>query len=374
MLVLVLGATMMMPPVMSAPVVKGGVLLEVGKMKKPVPPYKEFCPETGADCKDPSACPSARDHVSLIKWQGRKDVPVRMVCVHALGLSARAYADFGEKMSSEGIETYAVDVRGFGVRRKERGHHRVDFQACFADMEKFLQELKEKDPSKKTIVVGESMGGAIALKLVSEHPGLVDGVICSAPAWQLFKIRRITFKGIVDLVLGEPGYAADSVMCQATSNEPLKDYWLNGGNTKLKLTIGEAYSYYRLMRTTPLNATRIEKLPTLIIQGLNDRLSKPSASARLFHHLQSKRKQFIIAANSEHLVLEENQLADGVVALIDKWVKNLVLTDVSHSQLDPVVVLGKAHLTSTDRERIDKLIHLSGYNPPKNTALLTQPY
>ncbi len=352
----------------------GARAMVIGEVKRTLPGYRVFCPDMNKHEDGKFSAAHAKTHVNVLTWKSKKDTqPVSLVCIHALGLSAKAYADFGDTMSDRGIDTYAVDVRGFGEKRSERNFDRVDFKACFADLIAFLKHMKKAEPDKKLILVGESMGGAIALKLAGDDPKLVDGVICSAPAWQLYKIRKITMKGIADLCLLErTGFAADAVIRQATNCKDLQEYWRYGGNTKLKLSISEAFSYYCLMKTTPQNASRIENIPVMVIQGLHDRLSQPAASAKIFDFVNSHEKQFVIAASSEHLVLEEDQLSLQAVDLIDSWMHRLYGTvKVKQAEPQSVVVIDDSNLSPPDNKHVQSLKELARTGRVKTVATRT---
>lgn len=52
-------------------------------------------------------------HLHGLSWIDPK-VPVKadLLCIHGMGLCAKAYDEFGKRMSQLGIATYAVDVTG----------------------------------------------------------------------------------------------------------------------------------------------------------------------------------------------------------------------------------------------------------------------
>ena len=82
-------------------------------------------------------------------------------------------------MAKRGVATYAIDVRGFGSWMKAEGHEEVDFQACLNDVKTALETIHAAHPGLKVFLLGESMGGAIALRAASMYPQLIDGLISS---------------------------------------------------------------------------------------------------------------------------------------------------------------------------------------------------
>jgi alpha-beta hydrolase superfamily lysophospholipase len=307
--------------------------------------------------------------MNLLEWKSAAPRDAYILCIHAWGLSAREFNDFGAVMSSRGFDIAAIDVRGFGLDRKKHGMKRIDFRGTVQDISKLLGSVRKRNPDKKIFVVGESMGGALALKVGADFPDLVDGVIVSAPAWQISGVKRLTFEGLFDQIFGEPGLAARSVANMASSNSDLKKQWLTDGSYRMNYSVPEAYDYYRLMRSTPLNARHIKDVPVLIMQGLGDRLSKPEASALLFKRIQNPSKQFAIVAGSEHLVLEEGQLTEKVSDFVQEWILSQMSKGEDGSKAIPsVVVIDNGEVNQTQRQELEKLKDLAGFEKVKQLA------
>lgn len=330
-----------------------------------IPPYKEFCPKHGIlEATGTQPCTEhLHGHFDLLEWPGSGvGADVVLVCVHAFGLSAKAYGVLGTRFGESGVQTLALDLRGFGERRGQSGYRRVDFADCVVDIRHLLRKLRLKSPNTKVVLVGESMGGAIVLRVAAQSPELVDGVITSAPAWRLFHIPSITARGLIDRVTGQPGYATRWVVEHATTSDELRDYWFYGGNTRLDLSLYEAYSYLLFMHSTPGNAKKIENTPVLVVQGLYDRLSRPSASAGVFRLLTTEKKQLLIAAHSEHVVLEEDQLKDDVFMFLSSWIDTQVLASEAQScRVDSgsITVLGESQIKGDDSKEVDNLIRIA---------------
>ncbi len=109
------------------------------------------------------------------------DVPrAVIVALHGFNDYSRAFKKPGTYWASRGIATYAFDQRGFGEapnRGLWAGHDTMVTDAVVA-----VAVIRERHPSVPLFVVGESMGGAIAM--IASARGLleVDGLILVAPA------------------------------------------------------------------------------------------------------------------------------------------------------------------------------------------------
>ena len=91
-------------------------------------------------------------------------------------------------MAKSGIAAYAIDLRGFGESQEESEHSELDFDGCLVDIKAMLEKIRKIHPGLPVIILGESMGGAIALRATALYPDLVDGLISSVPARDRFGI------------------------------------------------------------------------------------------------------------------------------------------------------------------------------------------
>src|SRR5262249_33279105 len=123
-------------------------------------------------------------------------VPLKgiIICVHGLGLHHGTFRAFGEAISHNGFETIALDMRGFGSFAEDKAHEKVDFRGCLDDLEIVLKVVRRDNPGFPVFLLGESMGGAIALQEAALHPELVDGLVCSVPSGSRFKSKRTGLK------------------------------------------------------------------------------------------------------------------------------------------------------------------------------------
>ena len=103
-------------------------------------------------------------------------------------LAVHGYNDYGNSFEKPGlflenhnICTFAFDLNGFGKNKNRGDWFNVNIQ--ITDVESQIIKLKEENPKKKIYLLGESMGGAIALSLISEKKSLpIEGIILIAPA------------------------------------------------------------------------------------------------------------------------------------------------------------------------------------------------
>jgi len=124
----------------------------------------------------------------LRKWlpqaDGKRETKAVILALHGFNDYANAFDGPGEIWGKDGIATYAYDQRGFGAA-PERGFW-PGRAALAADAATAAQILRRLYPGIPLYLLGESMGGAVAVVALTAESGTpipdVDGVILTAPA------------------------------------------------------------------------------------------------------------------------------------------------------------------------------------------------
>ncbi len=245
-----------------------------------------------------------------------------ILCVHGLGLHNGTYEAFGKRMSKLGYAMYAIDVRGFGSWMEAQGRDRCDFDNCLADVRSTLKVVRRIHPGVPVILLGESMGGAIALRATSMYPELVDGLVSSVPAGDRFKQAKTSLKVALHLLESpdKPFNVGEGVVKQATQNEELRKAWLEDPLAKLNLSPRELMQFQHFMNGNHDCAQKIVRTPVLIVQGCKDKLVRPEGTVELFNNLATPDREIVLIPNAEHLIFEEGQFSDQEIATVDNWI------------------------------------------------------
>ena len=264
-------------------------------------------------------------------WASKLRVPYRswlplnqpkevLLCVHGLGFSSASFADFGRSMAGRGFAVYAVDVRGFGQWAKRKGQDTVDFEACLLDIEQALKTLRKSYPGVPVFMVGESMGGAIAMAATARHPELVDGLVSSVPSSdRYFKVGGQIIVGAH--YLEDPDKKIDpEIIDKISSDERTRAQMTNNSMNRLELSPKELKQFETFMKGNFDNAHLIEKPPVMMLAGFKDKLVKPEGTIELFNALSTQDKLLMVIGDGEHLLLEENQLTNQLAQMINVWI------------------------------------------------------
>ena len=246
-----------------------------------------------------------------------------MLCIHALGFSSKSYDDFGRRMAGAGIPTFALDVRGFGEWMKQPEEAHMDFEACLVDVEQAMKTLHKAYPGLPVFLVGESMGGAIAIQAASRYPDQVNGLISAVPsatsrAGGVMKTGTVVAfhtatspTGKVDMsqVVVE-GSTSDPVLRKKIEDDPAN---------RMELSRKELAQFEKFMKATHDAAPLVERTPTMMLVAYKDKLVTPSGSVDLFSEMTTPQKLLIGDGESGHLMLEEGQMTLEMERILKSW-------------------------------------------------------
>lgn len=117
-------------------------------------------------------------------WQPQNPQTV-IVALHGMNDYGQFIAAAASHWQARGIATYAFDQRGFG---RTQGNGRWPGHEIMAgDARTFVSLVRARHPGAKLFLLGESMGGAVAMLAASQTPPIAapenpDGLILVSPA------------------------------------------------------------------------------------------------------------------------------------------------------------------------------------------------
>jgi alpha-beta hydrolase superfamily lysophospholipase len=260
----------------------------------------------------------------LASWKAEGVRPKAIfLAIHGFGFQKYAFRSFAESMRLRGISTYALDIRGFGGWangvRTDRSLH---LDRALADIKETLLDLKVENPKTPIFILGESLGGALALRAAKDSPDLIAGVVSSVPSGQLFSKKALAMRLTLRYLLhaGKSIDIGQQVMARATSDETLSSKWLADSKTRMKVAKGELLQYSRFMNNSHGVARRLSGTAVLMLQGAQDKLVKPEGTVHLYRELATRDKSMVMVAGGEHLLLEEGQFDESLLNRVSAWV------------------------------------------------------
>lgn len=238
-------------------------------------------------------------------WRKRAFVEGVVIAIHGGGGHSGEFHVLGPQLASEGIQIYAVDLRGFGNSKEEglpRGDTR-DFARHLQDLGDTVRHVRKKHPGKKLVVLGYSLGGCYALWYAANYPEALDGLVLAAPGIvvRTLSARRcavVLFLG--NLLAPHRMYnvarsafmkSRDPALLRLQQQDPLATWQLSFGYL--------AHIKKTLVDKALEHAARIDK-PTLILQGDADVSVLPHGAQRLYHRLKAPTKALQTFPDADH--------------------------------------------------------------------------
>lgn len=250
-------------------------------------------------------------HISIKYRELSQGHPYTLLFIHGFGAASHYWQGLQEHFAAA-YNTVALDLKGFGYSDKPRdGNYRVSDQA---DLVKAFIEAKNLS---NVILVGHSMGGAVALlTYFNLPPGQVKGLILldNASYGQELPEFIHLLRDPVLSTLG-PALLPDKLMVKHMLRQVFYD---DSKITESMISQYAAYlktpgAYPALRQTAkqiiPENVDDIIdqtvnlNIPVLIIWGENDQILPLSSGQRL--HYDIKGSEFVIIPEAGHNVHEE---------------------------------------------------------------------
>ncbi len=254
------------------------------------------------------------------------DVETRgiIVCIPGFGLHRTSFAALGQKLAQEGYSVYAYDVRGFGSNTTLKARDRIDLEKTMDDLEASIGALRQDNPNLPIYVLGESMGGSVALQFTAAHPELVDGLIAAVPSSRRYRQFKLVSEVGIHKLFGNKDTidAAPTVLNRATTDEALKQELMEDPESRMSATPAEFIAVSKFLAHNRESAGKITQTPVMMYQGVHDLLIKPEGTIDLFRRIGTLDKDLTLIGRSQHLLFEQGQFSNNLLNTLSDWLKN----------------------------------------------------
>jgi len=257
-------------------------------------------------------------------WSSTAESPKGTVlCLHELGMHSGVFEDLAKKLRESGYAVYSMDLRGFGGWSDKGSQGQMNLKNTLADVKSASEAIKKKHPGSKVFLLGEAMGGALALEAASKYPDTISGAISSAPGGEHFNtFQNYSSVGTRFLTGNKRFNKGEDLVKIATPKKELQDALINDANVRLNLAPKELMACQFYMYKTRQFAKKIKSLPIMIVQGQKDGESRPAGAKKIFDSLATEDKEFLALDNGDHYVYEDinvdNKAMTQTIAWLDK--------------------------------------------------------
>ena len=231
-----------------------------------------------------------------------------MILIHGVGGNHLSWPPQIRRMDDERV--YALDLSGHG---KSEGLGKHSIEAYADDVIAFMQELN----IRAAVVVGISMGSAIALTLALKYPKKTLGLgllgagakLRVAPSILETAGNQNTFESAVDIINANCFSANAAQNLLQLSKQQLME-------TRPPVLLGDFLACNEFDVTDPLEKI---KIPTMIVCGAEDKMTPIKYSE--FLHSKIVNSQLHVVENAGHLVMAEQP--DIVADLLKHFLDDL---------------------------------------------------
>ncbi len=253
-------------------------------------------------------------------WLPERAARAIIVISHGLAEHGGRYAGLASRLVEKGYAVYALDHRGHGRSGGERAN--IDrFDYLVSDLGTFIGRAQRQHPDTPVILLGHSMGGAVALAcalkyhnvlraLVLSAPALAAGEAVPAPKLWMAKLLSAVSPNTGALTLPASAVSRDPAVVRAYENDPLVYRGSIPARTLVELLAA--------MRHLQEKAHEL-RLPVLIQHGTGDTLVPIAAVQPVYQHLgQSKSRTLQVYEGLYHEVYNEPE-RDRVIGDLEAW-------------------------------------------------------
>uniref|UniRef100_A0A6A7G919 Caffeoylshikimate esterase n=1 Tax=Hirondellea gigas TaxID=1518452 RepID=A0A6A7G919_9CRUS len=276
-------------------------------------------------------------------WLPKEEEPKAIIfqCVGYAYYNSWLPSLFARKLASNGFAVYGIDYEGQGLSDGLNGYI-PNFDTLISDCDRYFGQIALKYPNLKKFLLGESMGGAVALllhfrdkdrkteatsdesKQDETYSVRYDGAVLLAPMVKISdRVRPPAF--VVNILVHLAKFIPKSPI---TPSKDLTELCFHDQQIvaeerenpllyKLKPRLASALSLLNASTFCEENFEKVE-FPFLVLHGEEDQVTEPSVSQTLYEKASSGDKGIKLYPEQWHALLFEPK-AEEVSADIIEW-------------------------------------------------------
>lgn len=260
--------------------------------------------------------------LAIARWSPAGEARGTILALHSFGDFRLAFERVGPILAAAGFQVIAPDQRGFGDSVAHGFWHGGD--AMVRDLSDLAQAARAETPDVPLFVLGESMGGSVALAAVDEGRLQVDGLILAAPGVReaLFA-RPLWNAALSSAATVAPGASAD-IEPNLENLTPVDKARI--GNDPRMIREIRADTYWGLIRLAD-RASFVDAQampPTLLLYGQEDGLVRQSSICALLDRLAPDVTARFFAGGIHRLLHQEglDQPIEDMIRWLDNRLEN----------------------------------------------------
>lgn len=251
-------------------------------------------------------------------WHPDNDPRAVLLIVHGLGEHSGRYVPIARQMVARQMAVYSFDQRGHGRSPGKRGHIN-SFADLREDVRTMVTLVLEREGGRPLLLMGQSLGGLVALNYSIYYPDELAGVCAMSPQLGEPQIAKplVAMSQLLSRIL--PSLSVDTGLdanhlsrnAQVVADYKADTLVHSRGSMRAGAEVVDA------SRWTLAHADEFQP-PLLLIHGDADKITNPDASRAFFEQVPTADKHLIIYEGGYHE--NHNDLhRERVLADIGQW-------------------------------------------------------
>ncbi|KAG7550821.1 Alpha/Beta hydrolase fold [Arabidopsis thaliana x Arabidopsis arenosa] len=270
-------------------------------------------PENGIKTKESFEVNSRGVEIFSKSWLPEASKPRALVCFcHGYGDTCTFFFEgIARRLALSGYGVFAMDYPGFGLSEGLHGYI-PSFDLLVQDVIEHYSNIKANPEfsSLPSFLFGQSMGGAVSLKIHLKQPNAWTGAVLLAPMCKIADdlvpppVLKQILIGLAN-VLPKHKLVPQKDLAEAGFRDIRKremtpyNMICYSGKPRLRTAV-------EMLRTTQDIEKQLQEvsLPILILHGEADTVTDPSVSRELYEKAKSPDKKIVLYENAYHSLLE----------------------------------------------------------------------
>lgn len=229
-----------------------------------------------------------------------------LILVHGLADHSGRYDRVGSWFATHESAVHAFDLRGHGRSDGPRCH--VDrFDEYVDDLQAFIETVRREHPGQPIVVMGHSMGGLIAISLLSERELRVHALVVTAAALAIGAapsslerlgarwLRRLRPLSSVPLRIDAQALCRDPEIVRRYLEDPL---------IPRRMTVSLALEFIDAAERTAQCGAAL-RVPTLLLHGDMDALCLARGARNFSNQMRTPGRKLLVYPKLRHELLNE---------------------------------------------------------------------
>jgi lysophospholipase len=245
------------------------------------------------------------------KWEAEGEAKAVIVIIHGALEHHRRYGWLIQMWRSSGFHVIMGDLPGQGMTTRSRRGHIDSFDDYIFEVQDWIQAAYRFE--LPVFLLGHSMGGLIAVRLLQEKHVNVAGVILSSPCFGLVKYPSKVLNALslaLNVVLPELRIPAGITVEMATRNEDVRKADLNDTLYVTKVSVRWYRELISAIKLAFYNIDKLPDIPMLVMQGGEDKIVNKLAVRDWFNQIPLSEKRFKEWNKCYHEIFNEPERDD----------------------------------------------------------------